>query len=41
MYYDIFMKLECVCNIESHEEHRIKIDLMWMYKILLNLMCIN
>ena len=30
-----------VCNIESLEERRIKIDLIWMYKFLHNLMCIN
>ena len=29
------------CNIESLEEHRIKIDLIWMYKILHNLISIN
>ena len=30
-----------VCNIESLEERRIKIDLIWMYKILHNLISIN
>ena len=30
-----------VCNIESLEERRIKIDLIRMYKILHNLMSIN
>ena len=30
-----------ICNIESHEECRIKIDLVWMYKTLHNLMYIN
>ena len=35
--------LQClnVCNIESLEERRIKIDLIWMYKILHNLISIN
>ena len=30
-----------VCNIESLEQRRIKIDLIWMYKILHNLISIN
>ena len=30
-----------VCNVESLEERRIKIDLLWMYKILHNLISIN
>ena len=30
-----------VCNIESLEERRSKIDLIWMYKILHNLISIN
>ena len=30
-----------VCNIDSLEERRIKIDLIWMYRILYNLISVN
>ena len=37
----IYLQRLNVCNIESLEEHRIKIDLIWIFKILHNMVCIN